>query len=68
MKWSIDKQFDFCYGHRVWSQELNAEFSLDSCLACRHLHGHQGKIKIYLESDSLENGMVTDFKNLNWFK
>jgi 6-pyruvoyltetrahydropterin/6-carboxytetrahydropterin synthase len=68
MKWSIDKQFDFCYGHRVWSQELNKEYSLDSCLACRHLHGHQGKIKLYLTSDNLQNGMVTDFKHLNWFK
>jgi 6-pyruvoyltetrahydropterin/6-carboxytetrahydropterin synthase len=68
MKWSIDKQFDFCYGHRVWSQELNKEYSLDSCLACRHLHGHQGKIKLYLTSEKLENGMVTDFKHLNWFK
>jgi 6-pyruvoyltetrahydropterin/6-carboxytetrahydropterin synthase len=68
MKWSIDKQFDFCYGHRVWSQELNKEYSLDSCLACRHLHGHQGKIKLYLTSDKLNNGMVTDFKHLNWFK
>ena len=68
MKWQIDKQFDFCYGHRVWSQKLNREFSLDSCLACRHLHGHQGKIKVILESSSLSDGMVTDFKHLNWFK
>jgi 6-pyruvoyltetrahydropterin/6-carboxytetrahydropterin synthase len=68
MKWIIDKQFDFCYGHRVWSQELNREFSLDSCLACRHLHGHQGVLKLYLKSEKLQNGMVTDFKHLNWFK
>jgi len=68
MVWSIDKQFDFCYGHRVWSQELNKEFSLDSCLACRHLHGHQGKIKVYLQTDKLKNGMVSDFKHLNWLK
>jgi 6-pyruvoyltetrahydropterin/6-carboxytetrahydropterin synthase len=68
MKWKISKQFDFCYGHRVWSQELNKEFALDECLMCRHLHGHQGKIVVHLESDQLENGMVTDFKHLNWFK
>ena len=68
MKWTIDKQFDFCYGHRVWSQALNSEYSLDACLACRHLHGHQGLIKVFLEADSLTNGMVTDFKHLNWFK
>ena len=68
MKWQISKQFDFCYGHRVWSQELNTEFSLDDCLMCRHLHGHQGKVLVHMESDKLENGMVTDFKHLNWFK
>ncbi|MCK9542537.1 MAG: 6-carboxytetrahydropterin synthase [Novosphingobium sp.] len=66
--WQISKQFDFCYGHRVWSQELNKEFSMDSCLACRHFHGHQGKVIIYLESTILNKGMVTDFKHLNWFK
>ncbi len=68
MRWEISKQFDFCYGHRVWSQELNVDFSLDECLLCRHLHGHQGKIIVHLQSDNLQNGMVTDFKHLNWFK
>ncbi|NQY95273.1 MAG: 6-carboxytetrahydropterin synthase [Campylobacteraceae bacterium] len=68
MKWEISKEFDFCYGHRVWSQELNVEFALDDCLMCRHLHGHQGKIKVSLESETLKAGMVTDFKHLNWFK
>lgn len=66
--WKIGKQFDFCYGHRVWSQNLNSEFALDSCLKCRNLHGHQGTILIFLESNSLKEGMVTDFKHLNWFK
>ncbi len=68
MMWKISKEFDFCYGHRVWSQTLNTEFSLDGCLKCRHLHGHQGKILVYLEAQELTNGMVTDFKHLNWFK
>lgn len=67
-KWVISKEFDFCYGHRVWSQTLNAEYSLDNRCVCRHLHGHQGKIIISLESKRLKNGMVTDFKHLNWFK
>jgi len=68
MKWNISKEFDFCYGHRVWSQELDIEFAMDDCLVCRHLHGHQGKIIIHLEADKLKAGMVTDFKHLNWFK
>jgi len=38
------------------------------CLACRHLHGHSGVIKVHLSSDKLERGMVTDFKMLGWFK
>jgi 6-pyruvoyltetrahydropterin/6-carboxytetrahydropterin synthase len=68
VRWSIDKTFDFCYGHRVWSQELDREFAMDECLMCRHLHGHQGRLKIFLSSERLERGMVTDFKHLNWFK
>ncbi|WP_417326171.1 6-carboxytetrahydropterin synthase [Halarcobacter sp.] len=68
MTWKISKSFDFCYGHRVWSQTLNSEYSLDPCLKCRHLHGHQGKIVIFLEAQKLKDGMVTDFKHLNWFK
>lgn len=68
MKWEISKEFNFCYGHRVWSQTLNTEFSIDGCLKCRHLHGHQAKVIVYLESEKLNNGMVTDFKHLNWFK
>ncbi|WP_457606673.1 6-carboxytetrahydropterin synthase [Nitratifractor sp.] len=68
MKWTIDKAFDFCYGHRVWSQSLEKEYSLDECLMCRHLHGHQGRLKIFLSADTLKKGMVTDFKHLNWFK
>jgi len=69
-KWVIDKQFDFCYGHRVWSQQLNADYCAtgDACTKCRHMHGHQGEIHVFLEADELERGMVTDFKHLGWFK
>lgn len=70
MTWTIDKQFDFCYGHRVWSQLLNEDFCAagDSSCKCRHPHGHQGHVHIFLESDVLERGMVTDFKHLGWMK
>lgn len=68
MKWKIAKEFNFCYGHRVYTQELNPEYSLDSSCKCRHLHGHEGLIRIGLIANSLKNGMVTDFKHLNWFK
>lgn len=66
--WEIAKEFDFCYGHRVWSQKLKEGYATDLCLSCRHLHGHQGKIIVYIRSDKLEDGMVTDFKHLGWFK
>lgn len=68
MNWDISKSFEFDYGHRVWSQKLNSEYSLDNKLACRHLHGHRGKVIVHLTSKKLENGMVTDFKHLNFFK
>lgn len=66
--WTITKQFDFCYGHRVWSQKLDENLSLDNKCKCRHLHGHQGVVHIALSSLHLTDGMVTDFKHLNWFK
>jgi 6-pyruvoyltetrahydropterin/6-carboxytetrahydropterin synthase len=66
--WAIDKQFSFCYGHRVWSQQLRKEFceAGDSSCKCRFLHGHGATVHVFLESDKLERGMVTDFKHLGW--
>lgn len=68
MGWKITKEFALDYGHRVWSQQLNKDYSIDGCLACRHLHGHRMTVLVELEADELQNGMVTDFKHLNWFK
>jgi len=68
MKHNITKSFDFCYGHRVHNQKLNPDYAVDTCLVCRHLHGHQGQVIIKLEADYLTDGMVTDFKHLGWFK
>jgi 6-pyruvoyltetrahydropterin/6-carboxytetrahydropterin synthase len=68
MIWKISKEFDFCYGHRVWNQTLNQEYSIDNACVCRHLHGHQGRVIVSLEANELKQGMVTDFKHLNWFK
>lgn len=68
-KWVIDKTLEFCYGHRVWSQKLDVEFSLDAQCKCRHLHGHQAKVQVFLEGKKLnQQGMVTDFKHLGWAK
>lgn len=64
----ITKTFEFDYGHRVWSQKLECEFSIDNKCACRHLHGHRGVVNVTLCGEELKDGMVTDFKHLNWFK
>lgn len=69
MGWVISKDIEFCYGHRVHTQTLNSEYADDLKCACRHLHGHEGKITVYLESNELDNtGMVTDFRHLEWLK
>lgn len=70
MKWDISKDFHLEYGHSVWSQQLNKELCSrdDTQCACRHLHGHSGKVTIHLQSDNLERGMVTDFKHLGFMK
>jgi 6-pyruvoyltetrahydropterin/6-carboxytetrahydropterin synthase len=71
MSWVIDKQFSFCYGHRVWVQELLHDYCAkgDTKTKCRHLHGHEGLVHVFLEGDELnKQGMVTDFKHLGWLK
>lgn len=68
-KWVIDKCLNFAYGHRVHTQVLNGEYADDLKCACRHLHGHEGKIQVYLTGDTLDQtGMVTDFRHLEWLK
>ncbi|OGX04232.1 MAG: 6-pyruvoyl tetrahydrobiopterin synthase [Omnitrophica bacterium RIFCSPLOWO2_12_FULL_50_11] len=50
--YAVTKEIYFCYGHRL----LNYDG------ACRHLHGHNGKIEVELSNDRLdERGMVIDF-------
>jgi 6-pyruvoyltetrahydropterin/6-carboxytetrahydropterin synthase len=71
MTWTIDKQFSFCYGHRVWVQKLEAEYTEngDCSCKCRHLHGHEGLAHVFLEAEQLnKQAMVTDFKHLGWLK
>jgi len=68
---TIDKTFDFCYGHRVHQQLLNTEFTEagHTVAKCRHVHGHQGKVHLFLESAALnQQGMVEDFSHLGWLK
>ncbi len=51
----VTKHIDFCYGHRL----LNYEGM------CRHLHGHNARVEIDIESDKLdERGMVYDFSDI----
>jgi len=67
----IDKTFEFCYGHRVWTQKLNGEYAADLKCACRHLHGHEGKLQVFLKSPEGkldQTGMVTDFRHTEWLK
>lgn len=67
--WKIKKAFDFDYGHRVHVQVLRPELSMTEHCACRHLHGHRGRIWIELEAPALnDQQMVLDFKELGWFK
>jgi 6-pyruvoyltetrahydropterin/6-carboxytetrahydropterin synthase len=58
--YQVSKSVSFCYGHRL----LNYEGK------CQHLHGHNARAVITLESKVLdERGMVEDFsevKRLVW--
>jgi 6-pyruvoyltetrahydropterin/6-carboxytetrahydropterin synthase len=51
----VSREIDFCYGHRL----LNYDGK------CRHLHGHNGRAIITVESPALDHrGMVLDFSDI----
>lgn len=68
MPHTISKDFEFCYGHRVHNQTLNGEYSSNLLCACRHIHGHEAKVTVSLTAENLIDGMVTDFRHLEWLK
>src|SRR5262245_26915372 len=48
----VTRELTFCYGHRLLQHQGK----------CRHLHGHNGRVLITLETASLDTqGMVVDF-------
>jgi len=51
----VTQEIDFCYGHRL----------LDYAGKCRFLHGHNGRVQIELEGESLDHrGMLVDFGDI----
>ena len=53
--YKVTKAIQFCYGHRLMNYDGK----------CRHLHGHNGKVEIELETDRLDLlGMVRDFTEI----
>lgn len=51
----VTREIDFCYGHRL----------LNYAGKCRHLHGHNGRAVITIESEHLDDrGMVMDFSDI----
>lgn len=51
----VTKELYFCYGHRL----------LNYAGKCRHLHGHNGKVVVTLETESLDSlGMAVDFSEI----
>jgi 6-pyruvoyltetrahydropterin/6-carboxytetrahydropterin synthase len=53
--YSVTKEIHFCYGHRLLHHKGK----------CRHLHGHNARAVIRLESETLDAlGMVVDFSDI----
>jgi 6-pyruvoyltetrahydropterin/6-carboxytetrahydropterin synthase len=51
----VSRELDFSYGHRLLDYEGK----------CRHLHGHNGRLEITLETAELDDrGMVIDFGDI----
>ena len=53
--YTVTKEIYFRYGHRLMNYDG----------ACRHLHGHNGKVEVELERKELDSrGMVVDFSEI----
>jgi 6-pyruvoyltetrahydropterin/6-carboxytetrahydropterin synthase len=53
--YAVTKEIHFCYGHRLLNHQGK----------CRHLHGHNAKAVIRLETEQLDAlGMVCDFSDI----
>ena len=51
----VSREIDFCYGHRLLHYEGK----------CRHLHGHNARAVITIETEQLDHlGMVLDFSEI----
>ena len=54
-RFRVTKELRFCYGHRL----------LNYMGKCRHLHGHNARVLITMEGETLDElGMVVDFSTL----
>src|SRR5688572_15808583 len=53
--YSVTKQLDFCYGHRL----------LDYEGVCKHPHGHNAVVELEIQADTLDRrNMVVDFTDI----
>jgi 6-pyruvoyltetrahydropterin/6-carboxytetrahydropterin synthase len=51
----VTREINFCYGHRL----------LHYAGKCRHLHGHNGRVLVTIETSQLDDrGMVLDFSEI----
>lgn len=56
MVYKVTKEIFFCYGHRL----LNYDGK------CKHLHGHNGRVEVELQSKKLDaRAMVVDFSDIS---
>lgn len=62
----FDKTLNFCYGHRVYSPELDIYPKENLQCKCKHLHGHEARVQIFLEFDIINVDTVLDCSSLDW--
>jgi 6-pyruvoyltetrahydropterin/6-carboxytetrahydropterin synthase len=51
MGYQVSKRFTFCYAHRLMQHPGK----------CRHLHGHNATVEVFVSGDLGADGMVADF-------
>ena len=62
--YTIEKDFTICCSHRLYDDKLSKIKNQQLYGKCNNMHGHNYDIKLVLEKENLQNGMIINFNEI----
>ena len=64
MKTTITKEFNWDCAHRLWNPKKTEEENKETFGLCSNIHGHTYKMFVTISSQTMQDGMIINFKDL----